>query len=142
MLNTEAPILWPPDAKSWLIWKDPDAGKDWEQEEKGMRENKMVGWHHRLNGHGFGWTLWVGDDREAWHAVVYGVAKSQTRLRDWTELNWAIENVLHYFPHIWKTQIQWYTGIPLYCLKYLVLPIKITRSKDLLLVKILSELFL
>ena len=45
--------FWPPDEKNWLIWKDPDAGKDWRQEEKGMTENKMVGWHHRLNGHEF-----------------------------------------------------------------------------------------
>ena len=47
--EAETPILWPPDAKSWLIWKDPDAGK-----EKGTTENEMAGWHHRLNGHGFG----------------------------------------------------------------------------------------
>ena len=47
------PMLWPPDAKNWLIWKDPDAGKDWRQEEKGMTEDEMVGWHHRLNGHEF-----------------------------------------------------------------------------------------
>ena len=53
--------LWPPDAKSWLIWKDPDGGKDWGQEEKGTTEDEMVGWHHRLNGHGFGWTPGVGD---------------------------------------------------------------------------------
>ena len=46
-------ILWPPDAKSWLIWKDPDAGKDWRQEEKGMTGDEMVGWHHWLNGHEF-----------------------------------------------------------------------------------------
>ena len=59
--EAETPILCPPDAKSWLIWKDPDAGKDWGQEEKGMTEDEMVGWHHRLNGHGFGWTLGVGD---------------------------------------------------------------------------------
>ena len=51
--NAEAPILWPPDAKSWLIRKDPDAGKDWRQEEKGMTEDEMVGWHHWLNGHEF-----------------------------------------------------------------------------------------
>ena len=44
--EAEAPILWPPDAKNWLIWKDPDAGKDWRQEEKGMTEDEMVGWHH------------------------------------------------------------------------------------------------
>ena len=54
-------ILWPHDAKSWLIGKDLDAGKDWGQEEKGTIENEMVGWHHQLNGHGFGWTLGVGD---------------------------------------------------------------------------------
>ena len=50
----EAPILWPPDVKSWLIGKDPDAGKDWGQEKKGTTEDEMVGWHHRYNGHGFG----------------------------------------------------------------------------------------
>ena len=50
----DTPILWPPDAKNWLIWKDPDAGKDWGQEEKGTTEDGMAGWHHRLNGHGFG----------------------------------------------------------------------------------------
>ena len=52
--EAETPILWPPDAKSELIGKDPDAGKDWGQEEKGMTEDEMVGWHHRLNRHGFG----------------------------------------------------------------------------------------
>ena len=51
--EAETPILWPPDVKNWLIWKDPDAGKDWGQEEKGTAEDKMVGWHHRLNGHEF-----------------------------------------------------------------------------------------
>ena len=52
-VEAETPILWPPDAKSWLIWKDPDAGKDWRWEEKGMIEDEMVGWHHWLNGHEF-----------------------------------------------------------------------------------------
>ena len=52
--EAETSILWPPDTKNWLIWKDPDSGKDWGQEEKGMTEEEMVGWHHRLNGHGFG----------------------------------------------------------------------------------------
>ena len=51
--EAETPILWPSDVKSWLIWKDPDAGKDWRQEEKGMTEDEMVGWHHQLNGHEF-----------------------------------------------------------------------------------------
>ena len=58
--EAETPILRPPDAKSWLIWKDPDARKDWGQE-KGTTEDEMVGWHHRLDVHGFGWTLGVGD---------------------------------------------------------------------------------
>ena len=53
-VEVETPIFWPPDAKSWLIWKDPDAGKDWRQEEKGTTEDEMVGWHHWLNGHDFG----------------------------------------------------------------------------------------
>ena len=60
-VEVETPILRPPDAKSWLIWKDPDAGKDWGQEEKGTTEDEMVGWHHRLDQHGFGWTPGVGD---------------------------------------------------------------------------------
>ena len=52
--EAEILVLWPPDDKSWLIWKDPDAGKDWRQEEKGMTEDEIIGWHHRLNGHEFG----------------------------------------------------------------------------------------
>ena len=83
----ETPILWPPDVKSWLIWKDPDAGKDWGQEEKGMAEDEMVGWHHRLNGHGFGWTPGVGDVQGGLVAAVHGVSKNQAWLNDWTELN-------------------------------------------------------
>ena len=71
--------------------KPPDAGEDWRQEEKGMREDEMVGWHYRLNGDEFGWTPGVGDGQGAWCAVVLGVAKSCTRLSDWTELNWAEE---------------------------------------------------
>ena len=51
--EAEAPILWPPNAKNWLIGKAPDAGKDWRQEEKGMAEDEMVGWHHQLKGHEF-----------------------------------------------------------------------------------------
>ena len=52
--KTETPILWPPHVKSWLIWKDPDAVRDWGQEDKGTTEDEMAGWHHRLNGHEFG----------------------------------------------------------------------------------------
>ena len=75
------PILWPPDRKIRLIWKDPDAVKDRGQEEKGTAEDEMVGWHHRLDGHGFRWNLGVSD-RQWGH----GVTKSQTRLSDWTDL--------------------------------------------------------
>ena len=60
-VEAETPILQPPDKKSWLIWKDPDTGQDWRQEEKGMTEDEMVGWHHWLDGHGFRWTPGVGD---------------------------------------------------------------------------------
>jgi len=52
-VEAETPILWPPDAKSWFIWKDPDAGKDWRQEEKETTEDEMVGWHHQLSGDEF-----------------------------------------------------------------------------------------
>ena len=74
-----------PNEKSWLIWKDPDAGRDWGQEEKGMTEVEMFGCHHWLDGHEF--ELWeLVMDREAWCAAVHGVTKSQTRLSDWNEL--------------------------------------------------------
>ena len=88
-IEAETPILWPPHAKSWLIWKDPDAGKDWEQEEKGMTEDEMVGWHHWLDGHGFGWTLGVSDGQRGLTCCgSWGCKKSDTTERlNWTELN-------------------------------------------------------
>ena len=60
-VEAETPILWPPDEKNWLIWKDPDAGKDWRQEEKGMTEDEMAGWHHWLDGCESEWTPGAGD---------------------------------------------------------------------------------
>ena len=60
-VEAKAPIFWPPDAKNWLIWKDPDVGKDWRQDEKGTTEDEMAGWHHWLNGRESGWTPGVGD---------------------------------------------------------------------------------
>ena len=59
--EAEAPVLWPPDAESWLIGKDPDAWKDWGQEEKAVTENKMIGWHHWLSGHEFEQTMGDGE---------------------------------------------------------------------------------
>ena len=100
--EAETPILWLPDVKNWLIWKDPDPGKDWEQEEKGMTEDEMVGWHHLLNGHEFGWTLGIAMDREAWHAAVHGVAKRQTQLSNWTELYWWDELTHWKRPWCWE----------------------------------------
>ena len=80
--EAEAPILWPPDVKNWLIWKDPYAGKDRRQEEKGMTENEMVGWHHRLNGHENSW--WTGKP-----GVLQSMGLQRVR-HDWvTELNWT-----------------------------------------------------
>ena len=84
--KAETPVLWPPHAKSWLIGKDPDAGRDWGQE-KGTTEDEMAGWHHRLDGLSLS-ELWeLVKDREAWRAMVHEVAKSWTLLSDWTELN-------------------------------------------------------
>ena len=86
--EAETPILWPPDAKSWLIWKDPDAGKDWGREETGTTEDEMVGWHHQLNGHGFGWTPGVDDGQGGlayWGS--WGRKESDTTERlNWTEI--------------------------------------------------------
>ena len=75
MLKLKLQPFGPPDAKNWLIWKDPDTGSDWGQEEKGMTEDEMAGWHHQLNGHEFGKLRELVMDREAWHAMVHAVAK-------------------------------------------------------------------
>ena len=84
LVEAETPILWPPDAKNRLIWKNPDAGKDWRQEEKGMTEDEMVGWHHWFNEHEFGQTLGdSGGQGGLAIAVVHEVAKSQKQLGNW-----------------------------------------------------------
>ena len=84
--EAEAPILWLPDVKSWITGKDPKAGKYWRQEKKGTTEDEMVGWHHQLLDMSLSKLQELVKDREAWYAAVHGVTKSQTRLRDWTEL--------------------------------------------------------
>ena len=101
--EAETPILWPPHAKSWLIGKDPDAGRDWGQEEKRTTEDEMAGWHHRLNGHEFesgnsnsrNWW-WIG------RSGVLGFMGSQRVGHDWvTELNWSVYllTLSTYFAH-------------------------------------------
>ena len=94
--NAEAktPILWPPDAKRWHIWKDPDAGKDWRQDEKGLTEHEMVRWHHRLNGHEFEWIPGVGDGQGGLACCSpWGHKESDTtELTDWpTPVFWPGE---------------------------------------------------
>ena len=114
MLKLKLPILWPPHAKSWLIGKDPDAGRDWGQEEKGMTEDEMAGWHHRLNGHEFEWTPEVGDGQgglaccDSWGRSVG---------RNWaTELNLLNTQYLSVFikakNFIWILLLQWVGFIP------------------------------
>ena len=97
--EAEALILWPPDAKNWLTGKDPDAGKDWRQEEKGTTEDEMIGWHHRLNGHEFEQALGAGDGQGS--LACCSPWGSQRAGRDWpTEL------IL--------TGVRWYCNFDLY----------------------------
>ena len=88
-VEAETPIIGPPDAESWLIWNGPDAWKDWRQRRRGMTEDEMVGWHHRLNGHGFGQVPGVGDGQGG--LVCCGSWGSKewdtTEWLNWTELN-------------------------------------------------------
>ena len=86
MLKLKLQYLWPPDAKSWLICKDPDAGRDWGQEEKGTTEDEMAGWHHQLNGYGFGWTQGAGDGQGG--LACYGSqGHKESDTTEW--LNWT-----------------------------------------------------
>ena len=94
--EAEAPTLWPPDVKSWLTGKDPDAGKDWRQKEKGVAVGEMAGRHHRLNGHEFGWSPGVGDGQgglaccDSWGRKELDM----TERLNWTELNWRTYSIL------------------------------------------------
>ena len=105
-VEAETPVLLPPDAKSWLIGKDPDAGKDWGQEEKRTTEDEMVGWHHQINAHEFGWTLEVGD-RQGDLACCSSWGCKESDTTEW--LNWTGNKVKNiYFP--WLQGKEKFTG--------------------------------
>ena len=113
-VEAETSILWAPNVNNWLIWKDPDAGKAWGQEEKEKTEDEMVGWHPRLKGHGFVWTLgfcWTGRPG----VLQFMGSQSQTRLNDWTDwiTHWkrfntigswfhSFRNMMYYKELLWK----------------------------------------
>ena len=116
--EAETPILWPPDATNWLIGKDPDAGKDWRQEEKGMTEDETVGWH-QFNEHDLSKIRELVMDRGAWRAAVHGITKSRTQVSDWTELI-RVNPKLPIYPsslsrckRVWtSSRSWWWTGKP------------------------------
>ena len=87
-IEAETPMLWPPDAENWLTGKEPDAGKDWRQEEKGTTEDEMVEWHHQLNGHEFEWTTGVGQGQGGLaFCSPWGCKElDMTERLNWTEL--------------------------------------------------------
>ena len=91
-VEAETPILWPPDMKNWLIWKEPDAGKDWRREEKGTTEEEMVGWYQQLNGEEFEQALKIGDGQRGLACCSPWGHKElvMTERLKWTELNWTV----------------------------------------------------
>ena len=114
--EAEAPILWPPDAKNGLIGKDPDAGKDWRQEEQGTTEDEMVGWHHRLNGHEFEQVLGVGDRQGSLVCCSPWGCKTPDMIE---QLNW-IKHCRHsvILKDAWKILWLVKSKLPLYFNKY------------------------
>ena len=104
--ETETPIFWPPDAKSWLIGKDPDAGKHWGQEEKRTTEEEMVRWHHQLNEHGFGWTLQVRDGQRGLVCCGSWFCKESdtTDKLNWHPLRLWLETSSSVFPFVSASQ--------------------------------------
>ena len=105
-VEAETPILWPLDAKSWLIWKDPDAGKDWEQEDKETTVDKMVGWHHWLNAHEFGWAPGVVDGHGGLGCCgTWG--RKESDMTQLNELNWTEVYI-------------WFLALDIYCCASLV----------------------
>ena len=119
--KAETPVLWPPHAKSWLIGKDSDAGRNWGQEEKGMTEDEMAGWHHRLNERGFGWTPGVGDGQGGLACCnSWGRKESDTTEKlNWTELMAqtvknlpAMQETQKFHP--WVRKILWRSNFKVY----------------------------
>ena len=102
--KAETPVLWPPHAKSWLIEKDSDAGRDGGQEEKGMTEDEMAGWHHWLDGHEFGWTPDVGDGQGGLVCCdSWGCKESDmTERLSWTEWLFFINLAKTWQKNSWK----------------------------------------
>ena len=111
--KAETPILWPPHVKSWLIGKDPDAGRDWRQEEKETTEDEMAGWHHRLDGHEFGWILGVGDGQGGLaFCNLWGCKESN--MTEW--LNWTESDSKLCMPYFHSLTVQPYGKICLFIL--------------------------
>ena len=107
-VESETPILWPPDAKTWLIWKDPDAGKDWKWE-KGMTEDEVVRWHHRLDGHESEWAPRVGDGQ--WSLAccrsLYDLGVTESDTTEW--LNWTLFLTCYFYAI--NMSMSWYTEV-------------------------------
>ena len=101
-VEAETPVIWPPVGKNWLTGKDPDAGKDWRQEKKGMTEDEMVGWHHWLNGHEFGQAPGVGDGQgsPACYSSWNSKESDMTEQLNWTEILLNFWNICFCLPSV------------------------------------------
>ena len=124
--KAETPVLWPPHVKSWLIGKDSDAGRDWGQEEKGMAEDEMAGWHHRLDGREFEWTQGVGDGQGGLTCCDSWGWKELDMIK---QLNWTewIEVFPVFFPR-WR--LKWFVLLYVFWLACVCVCYIITRSKS------------
>ena len=108
-VEAKTPRFWPPDVKSWFIWKEPDAGKDWGQEEKGATEHEMIGWHHQHNGHSFGWAPGVGDGQgglECCSSWGRSIGHNWVIELNWTESRWGSYQCLLYY-HLIVMNVLW-----------------------------------